>query len=205
MRNLFLGCSLALFLWFVMFSPWTSQQINFWFVMSFSAVSLTSLSWLNQRERLRQLFVFKKQDVLWGLSSAIILYGIFYFGKVVLLKIFPVGQAEITSIYATRHQASPLLIGSILFFLIGPAEEIFWRGYVQDRLTTRWGQWPGFLAAVFIYTIVHIWSFNVTLLIAALVCGLFWGLLFLKTRRLWPVIISHALWDVLIFVIIPVY
>ena len=45
---------------------------------------------------------------------------------------------------------------------------------------------------------------TLTLLLAALVCGLFWGGMFWRIGRLWPVIISHAAWDVLIFVIRPI-
>jgi membrane protease YdiL (CAAX protease family) len=41
------------------------------------------------------------------------------------------------------------------------------------------------------------------LLVAAGVCGLFWGLLYWREQNLIPVIISHSLWDVMIFVLFP--
>ena len=39
--------------------------------------------------------------------------------------------------------------------------------------------------------------------VAAAVCGLFWGLLYLREGSLVPVMISHALWDVMTFVLFP--
>jgi len=203
MKNLIFSCLIALSFWFLMFSPWTAPHINFWLTMSIAAVVLSCLSCFNQKTEFRNLFIFKKTDILIGIITAAILYSIFYFGRIILLEVSPSGQEEIGLIYATRKQASPLIIGSILLFLIGPAEEIFWRGYVQQHLGQRLGKKNGFWIATLIYTLVHIWSFNLTLLMASLVCGLFWGWIFLKNERLWPGIISHALWDFVIFVLIP--
>jgi membrane protease YdiL (CAAX protease family) len=42
------------------------------------------------------------------------------------------------------------------------------------------------------------------LFLAALICGLFWGALFKRYRSVWPVLISHALWDVAIFLLFPI-
>ena len=204
MKNLIYCCLVALGFWFLMFSQWTSPYVNFWLTMSIAAVVLFFLSWLNQKKDFHNLFIFKKNDFLIGIAAAAILYAIFYFGRIILVEVLSYGQKEISLIYSTRHQASPIIIGIILFFLIGPAEEIFWRGFIQQRLGLQFGKTQALWITTFIYTVVHIWSFNITLLMASLVCGLFWGWIFLRTNRLWPVIISHALWDLLIFVILPV-
>jgi membrane protease YdiL (CAAX protease family) len=50
---------------------------------------------------------------------------------------------------------------------------------------------------------VHVWSFNLMLMLAATLCGIFWGLVYLRFGRVWPGLISHALWDCLIFAVIP--
>ncbi len=110
---------------------------------------------------------------------------------------------EIRDVYSTRAQAAPWVIAPLLFFWVGPAEEIFWRGLVQDRLAAHLGDSVGYLSASLVYAGVHIWAFNLMLFTAALVCGLFWGFLFLKSRSLWPGVISHAVWDVAIFIFFP--
>lgn len=44
---------------------------------------------------------------------------------------------------------------------------------------------------------------NPVLLLAALVCGLFWGLLYHFTKSLPLVVISHTAWDLLVFLVFP--
>ncbi len=118
--------------------------------------------------------------------------------------ILPFAADQVDAIYQIKSGLHPFIIGSLLVLIIGPAEEIFWRGFVQRRLTRRYGWVAGLLAGIAVYTLVHIWSFNLMLIGAAAICGTFWGLLFMITGNLWPCIISHALWDVVIFLLFPV-
>jgi membrane protease YdiL (CAAX protease family) len=41
------------------------------------------------------------------------------------------------------------------------------------------------------------------LVLAALVAGGFWGFLYLRTGRIAPVAVSHAAWDLLVFLVLP--
>ena len=93
----------------------------------------------------------------------------------------------------------------LMLFLIGPAEEIYWRGYVQRKLSEKWNPNKGFIVTTLIYALVHAGSMNFMLTMAALVAGLAWGLLY----RLFPkyfgaIILSHALWDVAVFIWFPI-
>jgi membrane protease YdiL (CAAX protease family) len=92
----------------------------------------------------------------------------------------------------------------LLLFVIGPAEEIFWRGYVQQRLGKRFSVAGSMIIATAVYTLVHIASFNFMLIMAAMVCGAFWGLMYCWNKNLLPLIISHALWDVSVFILFPI-
>ena len=85
--------------------------------------------------------------------------------------------------YVTKAELNPAVIGLLLFFIMGPAEEIYWRGFVQETLTGRFGRTTGLLVTSAIYALVHIFAFNFMLLIAAAVCGLFWGLLYLRGAK----------------------
>ncbi len=89
--------------------------------------------------------------------------------------------------------------------VIGPAEEIFWRGFAQRRMQLAFGPAKGFLVTTAVYALVHIWAFNFMLLMAALICGLFWGWMYLHFKSVWPGLISHAVWDLFIFIIIPIH
>ena len=46
-------------------------------------------------------------------------------------------------------------IAARLAFVIGPAEELFWRGIVQEALMRRFGRWPGAALAAMAYGGVH--------------------------------------------------
>jgi membrane protease YdiL (CAAX protease family) len=58
---------------------------------------------------------------------------------------------------------------------VGPAEEIFWRGFVQERFCGRYGRAVGYLIASLVYAAIHVFGFNFMLFMASLICGLFWG------------------------------
>jgi len=77
-----------------------------------------------------------------------------------------------------------MCLGLLLILLVGPAEEIFWRGYVQRTLESICGAWVALVVTGLIYTLVHIWSFNFMLIMSALVCGAFWGLLYKYNKNL---------------------
>jgi len=94
-------------------------------------------------------------------------------------------------------------IALLLFFVTGPSEELYWRGYLQKNLMMRFGQWQGWLLATAIYAAVHIWSFNFMLIGAAAVAGAFWGAMYWRLKNLAPVIISHSVWSAVIFAVFP--
>jgi len=197
-------CALATLFWFVLFSPWTAPRLNFWLVMAMATAVLAGSGLWLQKERLREIYGFKPVHIAIGLASAIVLYAIFWVGNALSTQWFHFARPEIAGIYSTRAQASPIAIGLLLLFWVGPAEEIFWRGFVQERLCGRYGRLGGYMAASIVYAAIHVFGFNFMLFMASLICGFFWGAMYLRYRSVWPGLVSHAVWDVMIFVIIPV-
>lgn len=209
-RNLTLAVCLAALLWFYMFSPWTMGRPNFWLVMSFSAVVLTilGLSFTPDREVLARIGKPLLQ-LLGGVALAFAMWGIFWVGDKASTWLFDFARHEVDAVYSMKHGLPSWLIGLLLVFLIGPAEELFWRGYVQRTLSRiLGGKRPADLAFIItaaVYALIHIWSFNFMLVMAALVAGLVWGLVYRICPKALPaLIVSHALWDVLVFVIFPI-
>lgn len=204
MKKVLFGIFIALALWFLMFSPATKDYANFWVLMIISATILITYSVIFGKEQLKRLFQFNLKWVFLGIISAILLYLIFYIGFITSNFIFDFTKNQVSNIYSIKEQGNKLYIALALLLWIGPAEEIFWRGFVQHNLANKFGETKAFILATFVYTFVHIWAFNFMLFMAALVCGIFWGLMFMKNKSLVPIIISHSLWDVLIFVILPI-
>lgn len=204
MRTLLLLIAAAAGLWLVMFSPWTRQWVPFWPAMAASSGFLAVSALATERKHLRPRYAFQWWHVPVGLGSALVLYLIFYLGHKIAVALLPFASDQVGLVYQTRSQADLWTIGLLLLVWIGPAEEIFWRGFVQQRFSSRFGRHTGLILASAIYTLVHVWSFNLMLLAAAGICGVFWGALFYRFRSVWPALISHALWDVLIFVLLPI-
>lgn len=205
---LVLSLLVASLLWFIMFSPWTAPHVNFWACMMVSAFILTCFAFaFGGKESIgadSDLSDAKTSTVLLGIFIAAALWGIFYIGDKVSQYLFAFSRAQVNLIYKIKGDISPTLLALLLLFVIGPAEEIFWRGYVQRTLAKYRSPLVAFLLTTVCYTVVHLPSGNFMLIMAALVCGLVWGgLYWLMPQNLKAIIISHALWDAAAFVWFP--
>ncbi len=192
------GFAGALVLWAVMFNI---DRCAFWPMMTAATALLGAWALVNEptlRLPPRKL----PRAVLTGASSALALYIIFLLGGLAVRR-FPGLEKGVESVYSLREGAPTGWIGLSLLFPIAPGEELFWRGLVQGRLDRILGGYSAVAAAAVLYAAVHIVTLNPILVIAALVSGLFWGTLFRAARSIWPPIISHILWDLAVFILVP--
>jgi membrane protease YdiL (CAAX protease family) len=138
-----------------------------------------------------------------GLVSAVVLYGLFAAGRLAALEIFPFAASGIASVYGLKTGAGIARVALLVGLLIGPGEEIVWRGFLQENLGRRLGRTGGLVLTALVYAGVHIGSGNTMLVLAAAVCGVFWGLLYTAWRS--PVLnaVSHTAWALMIFIIRP--
>lgn len=204
MKRLIFAILTAFALWTAMFSPLTAPHINFWIAMSISATILITIATCARPSWSRD-FKWSPANIALGVAIAVALWGVFWMGDKISQFIFDFARPQVDSIYAMKEGSSSTLIAIALLLLIGPAEEIFWRGYVQRTLAERWGANKGFIVATAIYTLVHIGSFNFMLIMSAMVCGIAWGLLYrIMPERFTAITLSHALWDAAVFVIFPI-
>ena len=203
--QLVLGLLIAVLLWFIMFSPWTAPQVNFWACMTASAIVLTCFALVfGKVGSYLSTLNFKLSTLFLGFAIAALLWGVFYVGDKVSQLLFSFSRAQVNLIYNLKGNFSPTLLALLLLFIIGPAEEIFWRGYIQRTLSKRLSPFIAFLLTTACYTLVHLPSGNFMLIMAALVCGIVWGgLYWLMPQNLRAIIISHALWDAAAFVWLP--
>jgi membrane protease YdiL (CAAX protease family) len=94
---------------------------------------------------------------------------------------------------------------SSILLLVIVCEELVWRGWVQCELRARYGPRKAYLGSALAYAGMHLPSLftladptagvNPLLVVAALGGGLCWGLLALRTRRLAPALLSHAVFS----------
>lgn len=204
MKRLVFTIVLATVLWTIMFSPWTAPHVNFWWMMTGSACTLSLCATIFNPGWWRKVQV-KPADIFLGIAIAVALWGVFWIGDKLSQTMFDFARPQVDTIYSMKDGESPWLLTALMLFLIGPAEEIFWRGYVQQTLSLRWSPNIGFIVTTLIYALVHAGSCNFMLTMAALVAGAAWGLLYrLFPQRFAAIILSHALWDVAVFIWFPI-
>lgn len=201
MKFLLSSILLTAIFWFLMFFPYLGLNINFWMMMTAASLTLTLLAiYFGGKPDL----TFSWRELLSGLGIAVVLWFVFWTGDKLSQLLFDFARPQVDLIYGIKGGTSPTLISLLLLCIIGPGEEIFWRGYVQRRLSARWSPNTGFLLATAAYTLIHIPSLNFMLVMAALVCGVIWGGLFrLFPRHFTAIVVSHALWDAAAFVWFP--
>ncbi len=182
-------------------------QFDFWWWMSTNLLILLGISFFMDPEYRFFLNYDLKTDFLkkifYGIISAIALYVVFYAGNYLSRLIFDFAGSGIQKVYHFKGDASFYRIGLLMLLVIGPGEELFWRGFLQRHYASRIGKMNGYIAATALYTAVHLLSGNLMLVVAALVAGLFWGWMYMKYNSMVMNIISHTVWDLAVFILIP--
>ena len=166
---------------------------KFWERMTVTGLALGGLALASDPE-LRRLR-FRARDVVGGLIAAGGLYLLFQAGDRFARRSVPGGSAQIKDIYALRTVRPKGEIAARLATVIGPADELFWRGFVQKR--------AGYVPATLAYGGVHLASGNFTLIGAASIAGAYWGLLRAVGLSMEALIVSHIVWDIWIFLVAP--
>ncbi len=174
---------------------------RFWQRMTWTGLTFGSLS-LIAEPKLRRVR-FGPREVALGLGSAGILYIIFQIGDRLTRLLLPKGDTEIGAIYGLEKLRPRKELAARLAFIIGPAEELFWRGLVQAQLIEQFGLLRGYVMGTAAYGGAHLVTGNLTLIGAATVAGAFWGGLAVLGVPLEALMISHSFWDVFIFLIAP--
>ena len=174
---------------------------DFWQRMTATGLALGGLALVAEpglrRTRLRPA------DVALGLASAGGLYALFQLGDRLARRVMPHGASEIEAIYGLGLLRDRREIAARLVLVIGPAEELFWRGLVQRRLARRQGRLRGAVLATLAYGGAHLVTGNLTLIGAATTAGAFWGMLEAAGTPMSALIVSHIAWDVTIFLVAP--
>jgi membrane protease YdiL (CAAX protease family) len=199
--------TLAVILFIPLFIFKQIGPLDFWWWMTANLIILIGLSFITDWEYpylLQKDFsskVLQKTGV--GLLSALILYLVFFAGNYLSRLWFDFAGSGIEGVYGFKGNAPGIRIAILMLLFIGPGEEIFWRGYLQRKLSASYGKWTGLFIALVLYTGVHIFTGNIMLILAAFICGLFWGWLYLKYNSMLINVISHTAWDIVVFLVLP--
>jgi uncharacterized protein len=171
----------------------------FWYIFSGSVLILITYAMIHGEVDDDTSFI---QYLFIGAISGFILYLLFWLGHQAFELLHLPYDKSIKRLY--RWYAPSLFWQYLALVLIAsPGEELFWRGFIQKRLLQYFGPIGSILTASLLYASVHIYSGSFLLVFAAFFSGFFWGLLYMWKKSMPLVIVSHIIFDILIFIILP--
>jgi len=201
--------------WFVRYPIWQSfgfiEPVFLLLIASYFIVLILSLLFLKKdaKKLLSQLFKIRNRTtLLFGLFLAF-LFQIAWFsvylligGKLELLS-FPSLEEYVGYAFYSVPSAFALYLAFAVFGAF--VEEVTFRGYIQSRISSKFGSALGIFVATFFFSLQHIHIFNVgwietffqTQFISVFCFGIFVGYFFIKSGEdLWSAIAFHCLMNV---------
>lgn len=199
--------AIALVLFSVMFIFKQAGVFDFWYWMSSNIAIILLLVFYFENGNFRllkhDLKINPARKIIRGLAFAGLLFLVFFVGNILVRAMFGQAGNEIGAVYGFKQNAQEWRIVVLMLLIIGPGEEIFWRGFLLRKLQVYYGDLSGFFLATGVYTLVHVFTGNMILVLAAFTCGVFWGWLYTKYQSLLINIVSHTVWDILVFILLP--
>ena len=175
-----------------------SGFLSFWpmFTISLSILSVISLCMktVNFKNKLIS-------PVGLGIITGVALYLIFALGKQLLIMLGLPVLDDLQSLYEAVSPTKRWHYIALILIII-PGEELFWRGYIQSTFAKK-SNVLGILIAALLYASAHIYSESMMLILAAIVAGIFWGILYAWRKNIILVIVSHLVFNLLLLVVFP--
>ncbi|CAM4049499.1 CPBP family intramembrane glutamic endopeptidase [Lederbergia lenta] len=171
----------------------------FWYLYTATMLFLISIAILSEK---MEDEASSQKYFIFGLLSGISLYILFFAGDWLFSLLPGSFDKQITKVYSL-FSFKWIWHYLVLFFIIIPGEEIFWRGFVQKRLTRYMDIKVAILIAATLNAAAYILSGFTILIIAAFISGIVWGSLYVWKRSMPLIIISHLIFDLLLLIIWP--
>ena len=120
------------------------------------------------------------------------------------IDLVPAIGVEVPKLYGLLRQfPGPVWAFPVLALVVG-VEELVWRGLAIDLFSKSLSASGAVLLASLVYVLPQIAFRSPLLVIVALLCGIVWGALRVRTHGLLAPLIAHLTWDLLVFVLFPV-
>jgi hypothetical protein len=142
-----------------------------------------------------------------GLVIAALLYLVFIGGNAGIAAMHPfgIGASNENSIYSLIASPGNSLVLQLLVLLF---DALGYESYFRGVLQTRLGEKVGGAAPVATAAIdagVHVLSMNPLWVASTFIVDTLWGLGYRYTKDLTGNVVSHFVWDILIFVLFPIH
>ena len=184
---------------FFMMNYTFKNDVIFWYLYAFTLLVGIAVSLINSK--------YKDELPTWnylifGIGYGTILYGIVKLGDIIMPHMDNKFEKELTQ-FLNTFAPQNIWHYLLLVFVIVIGEEMFWRGYVQQKLK----MYTQPIYAVFVTSLLFSLSLAISGFaagaIAALVTGMILGILYEWKKSLPLIIIAHETFVILLFLVLP--
>ena len=197
-KEIILLIASLIFIYFMMYYTFENKTI-FWYLYAFTLLVGIAISLITS--------TFKDELPTWnyllfGIGYGTILYGIVKLGDIIMPHMDNKFEKELTQ-FLNTFAPQNIWHYLLLVFVIVIGEEMFWRGYVQQKLK----MYTQPIYAVFVTSLLFSLSLAISGFaagaIAALVTGMILGILYEWKKSLPLIIIAHETFVILLFLVLP--
>jgi uncharacterized protein len=177
-----------------------SDERIFWYMFTASMLVLISYSIIKEEvDDAVPLPVY----LTYGISSGLLLYGLFSLGTFLLDFVQIPVKDDISRLYQIF---SPNLFWHYLalMLIVVPGEEIFWRGFILKKLLKNVNIWISIFISSIMYASVSLYAGEWILVLGSFVAGMIWAMLYAWKKSIPLVIVSHLIFDLFIFILFPI-
>lgn len=176
-----------------------SNSSIFWYMYTFTTLLFIAIAFVQNRiEDDVQTWEF----LVFGIGYGTLTYGIIATGY----RLFSIISSEATiSVGDFLRDYGPHTIWHylLLMIIIAPGEELFWRGFVQQKLKNYMSPFFAVITASLLFGLSLSFSGFWLGVLAACFSGIVWGLLYEWKRSMPLIIIAHITMTILLFLILP--
>ena len=176
-----------------------SNSTIFWYMYTFTTLIFMAIAFVQSKI---EDDVQTWEYIVFGIGYGTLTYGIIAAG----FKLFSLFTDQTTlSVEDFLRDYGPHTIWHylLLMFVVAPGEELFWRGFVQQKLKTYMSPFLAVITASLLFGLSLSFSGFWLGVLAACFSGLIWGLLYEWKRSMPLIIIAHITMTILLFLILP--
>jgi uncharacterized protein len=181
-----------------------SETHNGWVTTGLAAAGVCLLAGTLYGPALRAALRPELGAVVSGVGSGLLLAVLTHMAYQVVAPLLPALVAEVEALYARLYAPPGPRWALPVVILVVAAEELIWRGVLVDLLRTRgWRPATVVVVAAALYAVPQLGAGSWLLPLVAFGLGLVWTAQRVLTGSLVVPLITHLVWDVVIFAIIP--
>lgn len=187
-----------LFVYIMLYFTFNSDDI-FWYLYTFTLLVSMAISVIFSNSK-DELPTWKY--LIYGMGYGTVTYGIVRLGYIILTNIKSSLEKNVEDFLITFGPNNSWHY-VLLIFVIVIGEELFWRGYVQQKLKNWLPTWSAVLISSILFSLSLLSSGFYLGVIAALFSGILWGFLYEWKKSMPLIIICHEVFILLLFLVLP--